>query len=234
MRFYTNPRGLGQYPYIMLHMKQRRQLLRIRFDHAIVDSGVMIFVRKNVDDYPHWFLKIYDFRAKQLSEIYGDRVWVTIPDYPDDYNPGQFGDNVSKTLENIKDFISIKDVNWLPVLQSRYMNRFSFLEACEKTKEIIGDYPRVAIGTVCKCNKVSFIEYCSKVARKIFPKSWLHAFGLTLRALPLVKDYLDSFDSMAWTYPRTSGHSAKNTTELQQYFQAYLNRVDDILEEARG
>lgn len=231
MRFYTNPKGLTKYPYILLHMRQRRKLLRMQFEHAIIDSGVMIFVQRNIKEYPKSFMKPYGFWAKQFTEIYGKKVWTVIPDYPDDYNPGQFGDNIEKTLRNIKDFIAFEDVNWLPVIQSRYKNRFSYLHSCKKTKEIIGDYPQIAIGTVCKCNELSFIEYCAKATRKTFPKSWIHAFGLTLRALPKVKDYIDSFDSMAWTFPRTLGHSAKNNKEMKQYFQAYLNRINEILTE---
>jgi len=225
MRFYTNPRGLVQYPYIMLHMREYRKLFRMKFKHAIVDSGVMIFVKKQVKDYPPWFMKNYAYKAKMLTEIFKDKVWVVIPDYPDDYNPGQFGDNVNKTIENIKRFITIEGVNWIPVLQCRYMNRLSFFEACERTREIIGDYPQVAIGTVCKCRKLDFIEYCCKVARKFFPNSWVHAFGLTLSALPRVCDIIDSFDSMAWTFPRKPGHSAKGKRELKQYFDKFLQKV---------
>jgi len=213
----------------MLHMREYKKLLRMRFDHAIIDSGVMIFVKASVKGYPPWFMKTYAYKAKVLTDIFKDKVWVTIPDYPDDYNPGQFGDNVSRTVESIERFITIEGVNWLPVLQSRYMNRFSFFEACERTKEIIGDYPRVAIGTVCKCRKLDFIEYCCKVARKFFPNSWIHAFGLTLSALPRVCGVINSFDSMAWTFPRRSGHSAKNEKELMQYFNAFLERVETIL-----
>lgn len=212
----------------MVHMRQRKQLFKIDFEHAIIDSGVMIFVKEHVTEYPTHFMRRYDFLATQLTEIYNEKIWVTIPDYPDDYNPGQFGDNVQKTLENIHCFLTIERVNWLPVLQSRYLNRFSFLESCEKTKDLIGDYPQIAIGTVCKCKKLSFIEYCCKVARKFFPVSWIHGFGLTLKALPKVKDYINSFDSMAWTFPRLRGHSAKNTKELRQYFNAYLERIEKL------
>jgi len=219
----------------MRHMREYKKLLRMRFDHAIIDSGVMIFVKASVKGYPPWFMKTYAYKAKVLTDIFKDKVWVTIPDYPDDYNPGQFGDNVSRTVESIERFITIEGVNWLPVLQSRYMNRFSFFEACERTKEVIGkDYPRIAIGTVCKCKKLDFIEYCCKVARKFFPNSWIHAFGLTLSALPRVCSIINSFDSMAWTFPRRPGHSAKNKRELVQYFNAFLERVEVLVGSVSG
>jgi len=232
MRFYTLPDE--NYPYLLVNRKNYRILFKRKFEHVIIDSGVMDFVHKNVKEYPKGFLKTWKRKASQLTMIWRDRLWCVIPDYPDDYNPGQFGDNVSKTLRNIEDFISFDSVNWLPVIQSRYLNRLSFLESCQRTKEIIGDYPRVAIGTVCKCNQISFVEYCAKVTRKFFPNSWIHAFGLTLRALPKVIGLIDSFDSMAWTFPRTKGgHSCKNSKERREYFHVYLSRLKEILEKCQ-
>jgi len=93
-----------------------------------------------------------------------------------------------------------------------------------------GDYPQIAIGTVCKCRNVKWITYCCKYARKIFPRSWIHAFGLTLKALPHVKRFIDSWDSTAWTFPRTPGRwSSKNRFEDEQYFKEYLSMVSQIL-----
>ncbi|MCR6691506.1 MAG: hypothetical protein MRT15_03875, partial [archaeon YNP-LCB-003-016] len=69
-----------------------------------------------------------------------------------------------------------------------------------------------------------------KYARKIFPRSWIHAFGLTLKALPHVKRYIDSWDSTAWTFPRTPGRwSCKSMDEAVRYFKEYLSRVSQIL-----
>jgi len=195
-----------------------------------MDSGVLIFVDPKIKDYPKRFLKMYPCRAKTLTEIFKDRLWVTIPDLPDDYNPGQFGDNVEKTLERIEEFLAFEGVNWLPVIQSRYLNRFSFLESCKRTRDIIGNYPRVAIGTVCKCRNLDFIEYCCVTARRFFPKSWIHAFGLTLHALPRIVGVINSFDSLAYSFPRNpGGHSCKNQAERVQFFHAYIDRVNQIL-----
>lgn len=122
----------------------------------------------------------------------------------------------------------------MPVLQSRYLDKLSFLESAQKLRELIGDYPQIAIGTVCKCRNLDFIEYCCKVARRFFPHSWIHAFGLTLSALPKVKQYINSFDSMAWTFPRErGGHSCKNKKERIQYFNAYIAKVQNVAPEIR-
>jgi len=228
-RFYTLPDV--DYPFLLVNRKNYRVLFKRKFTHAIIDSGVSDFHNKNVKDYPASFLRNWTWKARQLQEIWKDKIWFVIPDYPDDYNPGQFGDNVSKTLRNIEYFISeAPDVNWLPVIQSRYLDKFSFLESCQKLRELVGNYPRVAIGTVCKTKDLSFITYCCKAARTHFPNSWIHAFGLTLSALPKVADLIDSFDSMAWTFPRErGGHSCRNRKECLQYFYAYLEKVKPFL-----
>jgi len=250
LRFYTLPPPGVDWSYLLVNPNNYKILFRRKFEHAILDCGVEMFKHNpNLKDYPKSFLEGWKRKAKQLTEIFGDRLFVTIPDYPDDYHPGQFGDNVSKTLANIEEFISVDGVNWLPSIQSRYLDRLSFLESCQRVKEIIGDYPQVAIGTVCKTNNLSFIEYCCKVARKFFPKSHIHAFGLTLKALPRVKStisswdslvpecgrtkwrywLIDRFDSLSYTFPRERGKSScRNLSERQKYFCAYIERVRQI------
>jgi len=233
VRFYTLPPSGVDWSYLLVNPSNCKVLFKHKFKHAILDCGVETFKHNpDLKDYPEGFLERWKWKAKQLTEIFGERLFVTIPDYPDDFNPGQFGDNIAKTLENIKDFIFVDGVNWLPSIQSRFLNRFSFLESCEKTKRIIGDYPRVAVGTVYKTNNLSFIEYCCKVTRKVFPKSRIHAFGLTLRALPKVKSAINSFDSLAYSFPRKSGMgSCKNLSERQKFFHAYIERIKQILGE---
>jgi hypothetical protein len=231
LRFYTFPPSGVQYPYLLVNPRNYRVLFERRFKHAILDCGVELFKHNpNLRDYPRGFLERWKWTARQLTEVFGDRLWVTIPDYPDDYNPGQFGDNVEKTLRNIEEFIAVDGVNWLPVIQSRCLDRFSFLESCTRVRELIGSYPRVAVGTVCKTNRLGFIRYCCRVARRCFPKAHIHAFGLTLRALPAVAGVLNSFDSLSYSFPRGRGRSScRSLAERRMFFQAYLERVSQIL-----
>jgi hypothetical protein len=228
--FYTLPDNGIQHSFFLVNRKNYHTLFKRNFKHAIIDSGVMDFVHGNVTEYPASFLHSWSDKAIQLNEALKGKAWFVIPDYPDDYNPGQFGDNVAKTLMNVERFLKESpSVNWLPVIQSRYQDRFSFLESAKQLHDLIGDYPQVAIGTVCKCRNLAFIIYCCRVARKQFPKSWIHAFGLTLKALPKVSNLINSFDSMAWTFPREhGGHSCKNQKERVTYFHAYIKRIQEI------
>lgn len=233
MKFFTFPPNGIKWDYLFVNPKTYRYLFKRSFKHAILDSGVEYFkFNPNVKEYPSGFLNKWKNLAIYLSSIFKDKLWITIPDYPDDFNPGQFGDNVTKTIKNIEEFIKIKDVNWLPVVQSKFLDKFSYLHSLQKAKQIIGDYPQIAIGTVCKTNNLEFIEYCCKATRKYFKHSKIHAFGLTLSALPKVKQYIDSFDSTAYTFPRKSinkNWSAKTKEERKEYFIKYVERVNEIV-----
>jgi len=231
MRFYTLPPSYDiEYPYLCAPIHKWRALLKRKWEHAIIDCGVLIFKKEKVKEYPKWFLNSYHFKAKSLTEIFKGRVWVVIPDYPDDYNPGAIHDSVEKTLANMERFVRLGGVNWLPSIQSKFLDIDSFIDSCKRTREIIKkDYPRVAIGTICKTNNLAFIKKCCRIARAYFPNSWIHAFGLGLKALPFVKHLLDSFDTMAWTFPRSPWLSCKNLLKAREYFKAYIKKVEEKL-----
>lgn len=232
-RFYTFPADIcPDYPYLLVNFFNRKKLASLCFKHAILDSGVTrIFFNWRKKDYPKHILQQIRHVAERYSQIYTEKIWVTIPDYPDDYYPGYVENNVERTIENIVSFIDIDGVRWLPVIQSRYLDIFSFYESCEKVREIIGkNYPRVAIGTVCKTKNIKFIVNCCKIAREYFPNSHIHAFGLTLSALPKVVNYINSWDSLAWTFPRKHGMpSCKNMEERRKYFMEYIERIKSIV-----
>lgn len=229
MRFYTFPPSGVQWPYWLCNPNNVKAL-RHPPEHAILDPGVEFFLdHPEVTEYPKGFYARYVHTARQFTQIAKDRLWTTIPDYMDDYNPGQFGNNIARTLSNIADFLPFEGVNWLPSIQARYLDLLSFHESCHATRKLVGNYPQVAIGTVCKTNKLSFIEECIKIARYYFPKSHIHAFGLTLRAYPRVVENLDSFDSNAYTFPRGRGKgTAKNLAERRQLFHDYVARVKEL------
>jgi hypothetical protein len=239
LRFYTFPPSGVQYPYLLVNPRNYRVLFERRFKHAILDCGVELFKHNpSLKDYPRGFLERWKWIARQLTEVFGDRLWVTIPDYPDDYNPGQFGDNVEKTLRNIEEFIAVDGVNWLPVIQSRCLDRLSFLESCTRVRELIGSYPRVAVGTVCKTNSLSFIEYCCKMVKRHFPNSHIHAFGLTLKALPKVARSITSWDSLVpecgrrkwrhWLLDKPYAQLYGNLDERRKFFYTYLEHIKTL------
>lgn len=249
MRFYTLPPSGIEWPYLLVNPRNYKQLYKRKWEKAILDCGVEIFSNPNTFDYSKVFLYRWKHLARQLTQIFGDHLLVTVPDYPDDLAHQFNGENVEKTLRNVEDFLSIDGVNWLIPLQAQCLNPFSFFESCYHTKELIGNYPWVAIGTVCKTHKLNFIEYSCKVARTHFPNSHIHAFGLTLKALPRViptrkswdsmvpdcgrKMWIDSWDSLSFTKGLKSfsngGRQAGTLKERERFFWAYITRINQIL-----
>lgn len=231
VRFYTLPPSGIEHKYIFVNPRSIKELEKRQFVHAICDSGVHFFYdNPEAEDYPSGYIDRYMELAKKLAASFGDKIWITIPDYPDDYHPGQFGDNVEKTLVNIRRFAGIENVLWMPTIQANFKDMQSFRYSCKQLRRM-KEFERVAIGTVCKVRDLEFISRCCRTARRFFPKSWIHAFGPSLNAIPYIKYYIDSFDSTAWTFPRTpNNHSCKTAREREEYFLAYLSRLEHYLE----
>jgi len=250
--FFTTPPPGVKYPYVLTTMTRPAHEIINKYHYAefiLLDTGVdLFFFRKRLQDYPKGYLEHYADKARLLSRIFKN-AWVTIPDYPDDYYPGHIRDNVEKTIANIRRFIGIPGVQWLPVVQSRFHDRFSFLSALAEVRSVIGDFPRVAIGTVCKSRDSRWIAYTAHATRNHFPHSKIHAFGATLKALPRFHMYVHSVDSNSWDFYRSwddriahRGWLAKkdeiyaklpatwsSSTRLQvARFIAFLQRVGEI------
>lgn len=241
MRFYTTPPKTIEHPYLMVNPRTRKILYKRSFDHAILDCGVEYFAHNpEVTDYPKSLLKNWGGLAQIQTRNWGNDIWVTIPDYPDDLNKGQFGDNVSKTLENVEKYLSVDNVNWIVTIQSRLHDVISFYESLQRTRQLVGkNYPRIAIGTVCKSRKKKFIITCMKAARKHFPDSHIHAFGVTLSYLPEISNFIDSFDTMAWNFPRTRFKQWSQETglrpfpngkieNLEYFWNRYIDRLNEL------
>lgn len=232
MRFYTTPTHGIKWPYIMANFNNSWHLAKRKYEHGILDCGIEIF--QHVSEYPKGYLRKYAARALQLSKARGiDKVWAVIPDYCDDLSPGLTGDNVERTLGNIEYFLTeynTHQVNWVPALQAKLHDRLSFTRSVSGLQKLWSSPPRIAIGTVCKSRNLKFIEWCMRYARSHFPKAWIHAFGLTLSALPRVVGLLDSWDSAAWTWPRrplSEGfRQASTKAEKVQYFHNYIEAIE--------
>jgi hypothetical protein len=225
--FYTLPEAFYSYPFLLAPFpNHHKKLMKAKFKHAIVDCGVEIFAQGK-QEYPHAFHMRYQFVANQYTQIFGEKIWFVIPDYPDDYRNNPIENNIHKTLVNIKQYHEVSGVNWVYPIQTDYLNLQSFHDSCHQVMKFNPE--RVAIGTVCKCNDLEFIEQCCRMVRQHFYLSHIHAFGVTLRALPKLLPFIDSWDSNAWTFPRKPGHSCKNMAERKEYYYAYLKRIDEIL-----
>jgi hypothetical protein len=95
------------YPYVLINVMHPKFSPLKYAEKVIIDSGVEIFRDPSVKDYPrdhiYRLLKVY---AKTRQIIHNKKVWVTVPDYPDDYHPRNLWineqyTNIERTVENV-------------------------------------------------------------------------------------------------------------------------------------
>jgi len=189
---------VSRHPYKIAVMLELQRALSTRFEHLIVDSGVNRFFRRmKLQEYPEGYLEWYAERAEWLYRTFGDRVWVVLPDYPSDYSENPIPNNLEKTLRNIERFIDIK-ANWIIVIQARYLDYNGYLKSLKLYSDLLPDYPRIAIGTLCTRAPKRYALFVARATRRYFPKSWIHVFGPSLRILPDIAPYIDSIDTAAY------------------------------------
>ena len=93
IRFYTLPPSDVNWPHILInannpalsYIRKHRKAIK----SVIVDSGIEIFRNPEVKDYPkghiYRIVKLHNYLRRILPDA---EVYVTVPDYCDDYHPG--------------------------------------------------------------------------------------------------------------------------------------------------
>jgi len=212
-------------------------------ESVIIDSGVEIFRDPNIKDYPpnhmDYLVELY---KRVLRTISGAEVYVTVPDYPDDYNPKSLWiegkTNIERTLDNIKYALqSYSEVNWLIPVQGHYRNPKSVIYALELYQKYdvpLNDF--IALANLCVENRVSVIREQVRLTVQWLYRSGhystrIHIFGSDMRAIETIHKEIFSFDSTAWTKPRgKGGYSAKNEKERIYLFITWIHKYADIIE----
>jgi len=220
------------HPFLVVHTDNYKELFKRKFEHAILDIRISRFRLENVD-YPRSFLIWYKHKARELCDIFGERLWCCIPDYPfhktsSDRFSLKAHDNVRKTIEKIKDFYSIDGVNWLiPVQHNQTLESLAY--ACDEIRSIITNKSNpLAIGSLCIERNIEHIVKICYYVRKRF-SNWLHGFGVHLWAVRKLFSILDSFDSLSYIRsPRGKGLTCRSTAERVLYFQSFLNRFNEL------
>jgi len=237
IRFYTLPPESVPYPYIIVNLNDlsltdskglsyiltNRKYVR----SVIIDPGIEVFRNSSVKDYPEGVLgRIYKavrYYCKIKSILRGAEVFVTVPDYPDDYSPRALWlsdqiTNIERTLENVLFAVDrFSDVNWLIPVQGWNKQPISILRSLNYYREygILKKYSFFAVANLCVEGSIDIIIRTLKIARANLYNKRIHAFGINLRSVGRVyntfvwkdpfsldmKRALDSFDSKAWTKP---------------------------------
>lgn len=226
-RFYTFPPFKTEYPHILRNMKQHKRKVAL---HEIVDIGIYDLLEP---PYVH-----DEDKLRRWNRIKTDG-WKVVPDCPD--IKGEFGidphyDTIRYSKYLMKKYYNPNNRKHLPVMQTYWKDNDSLMDYIGWFKKLYGIPDKVGLGGVCKLNPNASIEQC-KIMGEEFPDSWVHAFGLRFRALKEAKHYIDSFDTMSWTFkPRIVNGKrvcvmANNNEERREFFWYYINKINEELKE---
>ena len=247
VKFYTLPPIEIPYPFILINSNNPSLEYVIKhknfIESIIIDSGVEIFRDPNTKDYPpHHLEKIVNLYKLIKNMLRNVQIYVTIPDYPDDYHPKSLWvgnkTNIERTLDNILYALeSYNEVNWLIPVQGHYKSPKSIIYALElyqKHDIKLDDY--IAIANLCVEERVKIINKTVKLAHKwLWSNGYyytkIHVFGSDIRSIYHLKNIIYSFDSMGWTRPRVAhGWSAKTSMERVYLFITWIYRYANVIE----
>ena len=239
-RWFTLPPSSIPWPWILINANNPRSGLsyikkyKEIIEFVIIDSGVERFRNpKNKDYPPGWIERLVDLYSR-VKRIVGEKVLVNAPDVPADYPSNDIRDNIEKTINHVVEAISnYRNVRWLIPVQGRYTQPKSFIK-CIMVYDALGItklFRYFSIGNLCTTKRVKIIIESINIVRSLLPTKYLHYFGLYLRALPHVKNKINSFDSVRYTFPTSEikrkgkNWSCKNKKEREEYFISYFRSV---------
>jgi hypothetical protein len=242
VKLFTSPPR--PYPYILLNAIHPKFSFLRHAEEVIVDSGVEIFRNLDTREYPRdhipRLMKVY---AKVRSSVRNGSVpvYVTCPDYPDDYNPRNLWlnegyTNIERTVDNVLECVEkYSRIPWLIPIQGWNKTPKSVLRCIDLYREhgIIDRFSYFAVGNLCVEPDVRIAFRTISLVRRELPDKRIHVFGLKLNALRKVFHMIDSFDSVAWTRPvdrsMNANHSCKTKAERLRFFERWLEKYSTIV-----
>jgi hypothetical protein len=230
------------YPYILINVLHPQYSFLKYAEEVIIDSGVEIFRNPAVKDYPKDHIKkLIEVYLKVRRIVHPKPIYVTCPDYCDDYNPRSLWlseevTNIERTVANVLKYTKEYEwIPWLPVIQGWNKQPESVLKCIElyRKHSILDRFNYFAIGNLCVEPDPRIIYKTISLVRKELPDKRLHVFGLKLNALKKVFSLIDSCDTMAWTRPVNSSlkanWSCKTKEERKRFFEKWLARFNSII-----
>ena len=202
-----------------------------------------MFRDPSIKDYPEdWERRLVNLYYKVKTQTKAI-VWVTVPDYPDDYHHqslwiSENKTNIERTLENVLYYTAkYPNINWLIPIQGHNKKPQSIIKSITLYEEhgIMDKYDYYGIANLCVEPNTEIIYQTVKLAKEKLPDKKLHVFGLKLPAVRRIHHLIHSFDSIAWTRPVNDRvvnygkrYSAKSMQERIRFFEEWLRRLEAI------
>jgi len=223
IKFFTCPPK--PYPYILINVLHPKFSFLKYAEEVIIDSGIEIFRNPNVKDYPRDHLsKLIKVYLKAKAIMHQKPIYVTCPDYCDDYHPKSLWlnekyTNIERTVDNVLKYT--KEYPWMLItIQSHNKKPDSIRKCIELYREygILEKFDYFALGNLCVEPDIELIYKTVKNARNQLKDKKIHVFGLKLNVLKKIFTLIDSFDSMAWTRPVDTSLNANYSCKTNKVF----------------
>jgi hypothetical protein len=221
------------FPLFVSHitLNNKRTLLPALGPWAL-DSGAFSIIAKHgsFDSFP---VKQYIAAVRRYCEM-GNLLWAAPQDWMcEDWMLKKTGlsiiDHQRKTVASYVDLMNAApDIPWIPVLQGWTLD--DYLRCADlyyKARVYLDELAPVGIGSVCRR------QGTAEATRIIVALSGdgfrLHAFGFKIQGIERAYRYLESADSMAWSYAgrqtKLPGHPHKQCNNCPEYAALWLSRL---------
>ena len=223
------------YSYLLLSVTDTSsaRYLRRGVKGVIIDSGVhKVFKVWRLSEYPGgpaaWMARIASLYS--VAKRYVDSVYAVVPDYPSDYRENPVPNNVERTIKNIELALdSFRGVRWIIPVQGRPDSVQSVAQTIELLEELgLLRSSYVAVAPTCTSKSVSFLKRLAEVARALLPRDRkIHMFGVTMRAWGAIEKYVDSTDTIVYSYmcKKLYGKLCSKTSEHVEAWRMFLEEL---------
>jgi hypothetical protein len=211
-RFYTYPPIECKHPWVL----RRLDWKPLPCKHEIVDVGILDLLEpphKHTED---------KFKLWKTIKTDGWKVVFDCFDLKGEFDIDCGFDTVEYSKELLEQFYN-GEPNLMPVIQGFSNNYNSFKEYTDYLNKEFNPKIIGVSGSVGRNKDRDFVYKVLKYIKRTFPDSWIHVFALHKNNFKKCHNLIDSFDSMNWTRPRTSGRgSCKNKAERIEFFWDYV------------
>ncbi|RLG84913.1 MAG: hypothetical protein DRO39_06860 [Thermoprotei archaeon] len=249
--FFTLPPNSLDYPYILINANRPRDGLNYIMAHrkaveiVIIDAGVEIFRNRTVKEYPggpeSWIrrlVRLYDSVRRIVPHA---KIYVTCPDYPDDYHPRNLWlsdreTNIERTIYNVLKCVDwYGDVRWLIPVQGWNRVPSSLLISLEYLEQlgVLKRYEYLAVANLCVEPSKRIIKHAVQYVHHWlhdhgYSDKKIHIFGVKISVLDIIAKYATSVDNLGYTKPVSQRlhdvfpWSCKSEDERELFFCEYM------------